>query len=84
MKKINQIIDDTLKTPNGKWSRKSLTMLVSFKMAIVCGLYIVVSDYISERSINIYAIQVFLGFLLMSGGTGALTVYEKIKGCENK
>ena len=34
MKKIKQylkkLIDDTLKTPSGKWSRTSLTMFVSF------------------------------------------------------
>lgn len=78
--KLNKIIDDTLKNPNGKWSRKSLTMLVSFMMCILIGTYIVISNYITETEINKYAIEVFYGFLLLSGGTSALTVYDKIKG----
>lgn len=78
--KLNKIIDDTLKNPNGKWSRKSLTMLVSFIMCILIGTYIVISNYITETEINKYAIEVFYGFLLLSGGTSALTVYDKIKG----
>lgn len=73
-------VKDTLKSPNGKWSRKSLTVFVSFVLAVLIGAYIVISDYIIEREINRYAIEVFYGFLLLGGGTLGLTVYDKIKG----
>lgn len=76
---INKIIDDTLKTPSGKFSRKSLTMLVSFIMAIISGIFISISDYILGKEINKYAIDVFYGFLLLAGGTSAMTIWEKIK-----
>jgi len=79
MKSVAKLINDTLKSPNGKWSRKSLTMFVSFVIAIILGTYIVIANYITERPINQYAIEVFYGFLLLSGGTSVLTVYDKIK-----
>ena len=71
---MKDIIKDTLKSPNGKWSRKSLTMLVSFINSIIAGAYIVLS-----KEVNQYSIDVFYGFLLLSGGTSAMTVYEKLK-----
>lgn len=76
---INKIISDTLKTPEGKFSRKSLTMLVSFIMAIILGIYISISDYILNKEINKYTIEVFYGFLLLSGGTSVMTIWEKFK-----
>lgn len=69
-----KLIDDTLKNPGGKYSRKSLTALVSFVNAIAVGWYIVAVD-----SVNIYAISVFYGFLGLGGGTLALTVVDKIR-----
>lgn len=77
---MNKIINDTLKSPNGKWSRKSLTMLSSWVMAILSGIFILISDMLLDKQINTYAIDVFFGFLMLSGGTTAMTVYEKIKG----
>ena len=76
-----KLIDDTLKGPSGKWSRKSLTALVSFGVAIFTGLFIVTSDFwISEnKTINQYAIMVFWGFLSLGGGTLTLTVIDKLK-----
>ena len=73
-----KIIDDTLKN-RGKWSRKSLTAFISLIMAISLGIYIVVSDWILNEEINRYAIDVFFGFLALSGGTLGLTVVKKIK-----
>jgi len=74
-----KIINDTLKSADGKYSRKSLTSFVSFIISILLGSYIVTSDYIIGKEINRYAIDVFYGFLTLSGGTLALTVYDKIK-----
>ena len=69
-----KIINDTLKNPEGKYSRKSLTALVSFFNAIVVGWYILYTP-----NVNVYAISVFYGFLGLGGGTLALTVVDKIK-----
>ena len=76
---INKIINDTLKSPNGKWSRKSLTMFVSFMMSILSGIFILLSDKFLHSEINRYAIDVFFGFLLLSGGTSAMTVWDKLR-----
>lgn len=79
--RINKMIDDTLKGPNGKWSRKSLTAFVSFINAILVGWFIVVSQiFLPEGSqINQYAIMVFLSFLGSGVGTLGLTVIDKMK-----
>jgi len=69
-----KLINDTLKNEEGKYSRKSLTALVSFLNAIATGWYI-----IAAPEVNIYAISVFYGFLGLGGGTLALTVVDKIK-----
>ena len=74
-----KILEDTLKSPNGKWSRKSLTMFSAWIAALISGLFIHVSDYFLPKEINPYAIQVFYGFLMLAGGTTAMTVYEKLK-----
>ena len=80
MKKIiYTIINDTLKSPNGKWSRKSLTMFTSWIMAILSGVFILISDRILTKEINQYAIDVFYGFLVLSGGTSIMTVWDKLR-----
>jgi hypothetical protein len=72
-----KIITDTLKSPNGKWSRKSLTLFVSFVISVILGFYIVVSDYILDKEINKYAIEVFNGFMLLTGAMSGITVADK-------
>lgn len=72
-----KIIIDTLKSPNGKWSRKSLTLFVSFVISLILGFYIVVSDYILDKEINKYAIEVFNGFMLLTGAMSGITVADK-------
>lgn len=69
---MKKIINDTLKSPNGKWSRKSLTMLLSFIVAISLGIKIVFS-----KEINTNAIDVFNGFLLLVGALSGITVWDK-------
>ena len=59
-------------------------MLSSWIMSILSGIFIVVSDYFLTKEINAYAIQVFFGFLMLSGGTTAMSVYEKIKSKTTK
>lgn len=74
---MKKIIDDTLKSPNGKWSRKSLTMFVSFMVCIALGVYIVGSNYITETPVANNAIDVFNGFLLLVGALSGITVWDK-------
>lgn len=54
-------------------------MFVSFAMANLVGVYIVLSHHFADREISQYAIDVFFGFLAVSVGTSALTVWDKIK-----
>lgn len=72
-----KIFSDTLKSPNNKWSRKSLTLFVSFGISIVLGLYIVGSDFILKEEINKYAIEVFNGFMLLVAALTGATVADK-------
>lgn len=78
---MKKIINDTLKGPNGKFSRKSLTAFASFLMALLVGAFIVLSDWFicEDSQINQYAIMVFWGFLGLGGGTLGLTVIDKMK-----
>ena len=75
-----KIFKDTLQQ-NGRWSRKSLTMFISFVMACLTGIYIVVSDYVlKDKEINRYASDVFNGFLLLTGGLAGISVADKFTG----
>ncbi len=60
---MKKVINDTLKT-NGKWSRKSLTILTTFVFTLVLGTFIVISDKILEKEVNRYAIDVFNSLLV--------------------
>lgn len=83
MKEIYKILNDTLKGPSGKYSRKSLTMFISFGVSILLGSYIVFANYITEIPVNEYAIDVFYGFLMLAGGTSVVTVWDKFKNRDN-
>lgn len=74
---MEKLINDTLKAPNGKWSRKSLTMFTSFVVAIILGTYIVISNYITKTPISIYAIDVFQAMMLLTGALSGVTVWDK-------
>jgi hypothetical protein len=76
LKIINKIINDTLKEPDGKFSRKSLTTFVAFHSAII---YEFILPFISNRAgfefgHNQY---VFDGLLLLVAATLGLTVWDK-------
>lgn len=77
MSTIKKIIDDTLKSPNGKWSRKSLTMFTSFVVSIVLGTYIVICNYITDTPLSNAAIDVFNGFMLLTATLSGITVWDK-------
>lgn len=63
---MKKIINDTLKT-NGKWSRKSLTIFITFIFILALGTFIVISDKILEKEVNRYAISVFDSLLFFEG-----------------
>ena len=77
MKVIKDIINDTLKSPQGKWSRKNLTMFVSLVISI-CLSFIIVWKYESN------AIAVLYAWLLMATGQSILMLRDKIKHREHK
>ena len=70
--RMHKLIRDTLQAPNGKWSRKSLTMLVAFICSIILGAVIVISE-----NINHYAIDVFDSFMLLVFGLSGISVIDK-------
>jgi|JI9StandDraft_1071089.scaffolds.fasta_scaffold28359_3 hypothetical protein len=77
MLSFKNIIKDTLKTPTGKWSRKSLTMFTSFVISIILGGYIVISDRFLDEELNRYAIEVFDAFMILTGAMSGVTVLDK-------
>lgn len=77
MTTIEKIFNDTLKDKNGKFSRRSLTMFVSFALACPLSVYIVISDLFLSREINSYAWLV-VGTLL-ANGTGQAFLIEREK-----
>ena len=74
---MKKLINDTLKSPNDKWSRKSLTMFVSFVASLILGAYIVVSNYITKTPVAENAVDVFQGFMLLVGALSGVTVWDK-------
>ncbi len=71
------IVDDTLKKPNGKWDKQSLTMFVFGFLGAICGVYVVVSDYFLTKEINPSAIIVVGMFLSMAGYQANIVLRNK-------
>jgi hypothetical protein len=73
-----KIIDDTLKGPNGKYSRKSLTTVVSLFVAIFYG---VVAPFVAGLfGFKFVVIEfVFISFITLAGATLGMTVADKMK-----
>lgn len=80
IKMFKTIIEDTLKNSYGKYSRKSLTLLLATLNAVISGLYILFSNLIIDNEINKYSIEVFNGWLILMGALVGATVFDKIKG----
>jgi len=71
-----KLINDTLKSPDGKYSRKSLTAFASFTLAIVY-------EFILPLPLPYLGLQtkeyVFISLLTLTGTTLGLTVWDKSK-----
>jgi len=73
-----KLLNDLLKT-NGKYSRKSIIIFVTFIFVILLGTFITISDKILQREVNRYAIDVFNSLLLfLSVAMGLSEVSKKI------
>lgn len=81
MKWLDKIVNDTLKN-RGKWSRKSLTILVTLNFVLALGTFIVISDYVLDKVVNEHAITVFQSLLFFLGSLMGIT--ELGKKFENK
>jgi hypothetical protein len=71
-----KLINDTLKSPDGKWSRKSLTAFAAFTLAIVY-------EFVLPLPLPYLALQtkeyVFITLIGLTGATLGLTVWDKSK-----
>lgn len=73
----SKLINDTLKNKDGIWSRKSLTIFVTFVFVLVLGTFIVISDKILDKEVNRYSIEVFNSLLLFEMSLLGLTEISK-------
>lgn len=65
-----KIFNDTLKSPNGKYSRKSVTAFASFFLAIIYEMVLPFFGLTTKE-------YVFITLLALSGSTLGLTVLDK-------
>lgn len=76
MRWLSKIVKDTLMT-NGRWSRKSLTTITTFIFVLFLGTFIVISDKILDKPVNVYAISVFQSLLIFLGTLMGITEFSK-------
>lgn len=67
-----KIIDDLLKSPSGKYSRKSVIILVTFILTMCLGSYIVVAEVL-----NSYASGIFDSLLIFLTAMVSGSIYDK-------
>jgi len=61
---INKVVNDTMKTPSGKWSMKRLTAFVVMVFILALGTFITLSDMVLKEMVNPYGIQIFNSLLI--------------------
>lgn len=74
---MNKLLNDLLKSPTGKYSRKSFMIIVTFIFTLLLGAFIVLSDKVLEREINRYGIDVFNSLLLFLATMSGFSIYDK-------
>ena len=72
-----KIINDTFKTTDGKWSRKSLQMFFSFWVAVSYEFTAMLFDFETKEYFTI-------SLLTFSFGVVGMTVYKAIKKFKNE
>lgn len=76
------VLDQTLKDKEGRWSRKSLTMFVSFSVMMAY----IVADAVTKMPVLAASYRIGIDYTVigllaaMATGQSALTVLEKVKG----
>jgi len=70
-------LKQTITSLDGRTSRKSLILMVSFFVTILMGIYIVASDLIPGIDLNESAITVFNSMLLFVTTLTGITVADK-------
>lgn len=76
-----KLVDDTLKNEKGKWSRKSLTVFVSFSFAVI---YALASFILPIFDIPFEFIEtLFLGFLSISTAGLGMSIVDKRTAVKN-
>jgi len=75
---MSKFVDDTIKI-KGKYSMKRVLVAVSFPYTLGLGIYIVISDrLLGLKTVNPYAIQVFLGMLAFITGAIGISAFAKV------
>lgn len=78
MIRIQKIVNDTLKTPKGKWSRQSLTFFVSFIISILLGIIATFLSYFLNITVNETAMHIFDGFMTLTGVMSGTSIVSKL------
>lgn len=81
---LTNIINDTLKDESGKWSKQSLTFLVSFILTSAIGITILTLSFTMNVIINPVAENVFNSFMILTGVMSGTTTWNKIVELKNK
>lgn len=72
IKLLNDIISDTLKNSDNKFSSKKLQVMIAFNLCV----FIALVDMFTSIKANI---DIFNAFLIIAGYSSALTVYSNKK-----
>ena len=70
---LNKLVNDTLKSPNGKWSIKRIVVFINIHIAWLLGAWIVVYGLNNNR----HAIDVFEGLLFFQAALMGITEFGK-------
>lgn len=74
---MKKLINDLLKTPSGKYSRKSIIIMITFIFVLMLGTFIVLSDKVLERQVNRYAADIFDSLLIFLSVLLGVSVWDK-------
>ena len=69
---MNKLLNDLLKSPTGKYSRKSFMILVTFIFTLLLGTYIVLAEVL-----NVYASGIFDSLLIFLTALTGGAIYDK-------
>jgi hypothetical protein len=73
---LKKIWNDTLKNPNGKYSRKSVYMFICFYVGVFMGICLVINNPDKHGE------YIFSGFFLTGTGLNVLSFFDKKRGTD--